>query len=133
MLKKAATAVGVVFLLIGVLGFTPLAFESDGVRKLLGIFQVDGTHNLVHILSGLVFLAAAAKERTARLAFQVFGVVYALVTLIGFMVGDGGHVLGLFHVNTADNFLHLVLTLAFLYLGFGTPDRRGDTPASPAV
>lgn len=133
MLKKAATAVGVVFLLIGVLGFTPLAFESDGVRKLLGLFQVDGTHNLVHVLSGLVFLAAASQERWSRLAFQVFGVVYALVTAVGFMVGNGGSVLGLFHVNTADNLLHLVLALAFLYLGFGTPERRGETPASPAV
>ncbi len=128
MLKKAATAVGIVFLLIGVLGFTPLAFESDGVKKLLGLFQVDAVHNIVHILSGLVFLAAAQKERLARTAFQVFGIVYALVTLIGFLVGDGGSVLGLFHVNMADNLLHLILTAAFLYLGFGVPaDRRADS------
>lgn len=124
MLRKAAMAVGVVFLLIGVLGFTPLAFDSDGVKKLLGLFQVDGTHNLVHILSGLVFLAASQNARWSRLAFQVFGVVYALVTLVGFMVGEGGSVLGLFHVNLFDNILHLVLAVAFLYLGFGTPERR---------
>lgn len=128
MLKKAAMVVGVVFLVLGILGFTPLAFESDGTRKLLGIFEVDAVHNLVHILSGLAFLAAAQKERFSKLAFQVFGVVYALVTIIGFMVGDGGTVLGLFHVNTADNFLHLVLTAAFLYLGFAVPaERRADT------
>ncbi|HSH56049.1 MAG TPA: DUF4383 domain-containing protein [Candidatus Limnocylindrales bacterium] len=128
MLKKAAMATGVVFLLIGVLGFTPLAFESEGVKKLLGLFQVDAVHNLVHILSGIVFLAASQTERFARTAFQVFGVVYALVTLIGFMVGDGGTVLGLFHVNTLDNLLHLVLAAAFLYLGFGVPaDRRANS------
>ena len=129
MLKKAAMVVGAVFLLIGIAGFIPgLTVESEGVKKLLGLFQVDAVHNLVHILSGLVFLAASQKERWSRLAFQVFGVVYALVTLIGFMVGDGGSVLGLFHVNTADNFLHLVLAAAFLYLGFGTPE-RGDRTA----
>ncbi len=126
MLKKAAMAVGIVFLLIGVLGFTPLAFESDGVKKLLGLFQVDAVHNIVHILSGLVFLAASQNGRLARTAFQVFGVVYALVTLIGFLVGDGGSVLGLFHVNTFDNLLHLVLAAAFLYLGFGVPAERTD-------
>jgi uncharacterized protein YacL len=129
MLKKAATVVGAVFLLIGILGFVPgVTMESDGVKKLLGLFQVDATHNLIHILSGLAFLAAAQKERWARLAFQVFGVVYALVTLIGFMVGEGGSVLGLFHVNLFDNILHLVLAAAFLYLGFATPaDRRTDS------
>ncbi len=125
MLKKAALAVGIVFLLIGIAGFIPgLTVNSGGVDKLLGLFQVDGVHNMVHILSGIVFLAASQKERLARTAFQVFGVVYALVTLIGFLVGDGGTVLGLFHVNTADNLLHLLLAAAFLYLGFGVPAER---------
>lgn len=126
MLKKASMAAGAVFLVIGIAGFIPgLTVDSDGVKKLLGLFQVDGTHNVVHILSGLVFLAASQKGRWSRLAFQVFGVVYALVTVIGFISGDGGTVLGLFHVNTADNFLHLVLALTFLYFGFGTPERQG--------
>lgn len=134
MLKKAAMAVGAVFLVIGIAGFIPgLTVESDGVNKLLGLFQVDGTHNIIHILSGLVFLAASQKGAWSRMAFQVFGVVYALVTVIGFMVGDGGSVLGLFHVNTADNFLHLILAAAFLYLGFGTPERGDGEAATPAV
>lgn len=125
MLKKAAMAVGVVFLLIGVLGFVPgITVDSDGVKKLLGLFQVDAVHNLVHIASGLAFLAASQRADWSKMAFQVFGVVYALVTLVGFMVGDGGSVLGLFHVNTMDNLLHLVLTAAFLYLGFGVPADR---------
>lgn len=130
MLKKAAMAVGAVFVVIGIGGFLPfLVFDE----KLLGLFLVDATHNLVHILSGLVFLAASQKERWSRLAFQVFGVVYALVTVVGFMVGDGGSVLGLFRVNLMDNLLHLVLAAAFLYLGFGTPERESATPASPAI
>lgn len=119
MLKKAAMAVGAVFLLIGVAGFIPgITSES----QLLGIFRVDATHNLVHILSGLVFLAVAQNGRWARIAFQVFGVVYALVTVIGFMVGVDNTVLGLFHVDMADNVLHLFLAAAFLYLGFVYPD-----------
>ncbi|HSH17871.1 MAG TPA: DUF4383 domain-containing protein [Candidatus Saccharimonadales bacterium] len=130
MLKKAALAVGAVFLLIGILGFIPLFAPLDPVenaRLLLGIFEVDTLHNLIHILSGIAFLAAAGKERTARLAFQVFGVVYALVTLIGFLTPDGANILGLFHANLADDFLHLLLTAAFLYLGFGVPAERRAT------
>jgi hypothetical protein len=121
MLRKAAMAVGAVFLVIGIAGFIP-GLTTDS--QLLGIFRIDGTHNLVHILSGLLFLAASQKDRWSRLAFQAMGVVYALVTVIGFLVGTDNSVLGLFHVDLADNILHLLLAVTFLYLGFAYPDRR---------
>lgn len=131
MLKKAALVVGIVFVVIGIAGFIPgITVDSDGAKKLLGLFQVNAVHNLVHILSGIVFLAVSGNGRWSRLAFQIFGVVYALVTIIGFVVGSGGSVLGLFHVNTADNILHLLLTVAFLYLGFGTPERTENHVAA---
>ena len=127
MLKKAAVATGIVFVLIGVLGFVSGPFVSDG--KLLGIFLVGGVHNAVHLLSGLVALAASQRTDWSQLYFKVFGVVYALVTVLGFIAGDGGSLLGLFNVNTNDNFLHLVLAAAFLYLGFAAPAERGDASA----
>jgi hypothetical protein len=135
MLRKAALATGVVFLLIGILGFIPALTPSD---KLLGLFRVDGVHNLVHLLSGVAALLAAQKADWTSLFFKVMGVVYALVTVLGFIVGSGGQVLGLFHVNTADNLLHLLLAAAFLYLGFAfRPTRDGGTkaasPTTPAV
>ena len=118
MLRKAAMAVGVVFLLIGILGFVP-GITTDG--KLLGIFQVGGLHNMVHILSGVAFLVASRQTDWSSLTFKVMGVVYGLVTVLGFLAGDGGSVLGLIPVNTADNLLHIVLTATFLYFGFGVP------------
>lgn len=121
MLKKAALATGVVFLLIGVLGFVPAFVSND---KLLGIFLVSGVHNLVHILSGAVAIYAAKRTDWSSLYFKVMGVVYLLVMILGFIAGDGGSILGLFHVNTNDNVLHLVLAAAFLYLGFGVPAER---------
>lgn len=124
MLKKAALAVGVVFLLIGVLGFIP-GITSDG--KLLGLFAVDGLHNLVHILSGAAFLAASQRADWSRLAFKVMAVVYGLVTLLGFMTGEG-EILGLIPTNGMDNLLHLLLTAAFVYFGFIAPaDRDNNT------
>ena len=123
MLKKAALATGVVFLLIGILGFVP-AFVSDS--KLLGIFQVNGIHNAVHLLSGIAFLAASQRTDWSSMLFKIMGVVYALVTVLGFIAGDGGSILGLIPVNTNDNFLHLVLSAAFLYLGFGVPAARDN-------
>jgi hypothetical protein len=130
MLKKAAMAVGIVFLLLGIAGFIPGITTDD---QLFGIFRVDGTHNLVHIISGLAFLAASQKSAWSRLTFQAMAVVYGLVTIIGFMVGVDGHVLGLFHVDTADNWLHLFLTLAFIYFGFIARNRNAPATADTAA
>lgn len=113
-MQKLARVFGVVFVAIGVLGFVP-GVTSNG--SLLGIFQVDMMHNIVHLVTGvLAFVAASGAGNNSRLFFQVFGVVYAIVTVIGFMQGTS--VLGIMAVNGADNILHLVLAAAALYLGF---------------
>ena len=113
--KTFALIFGVVFLLIGFLGFVP-SFTPNG--NLLGIFQVNALHNMVHVLSGLVAIVAAmAGLYYAKLYFKVFGVVYALVTVLGFLTGDG-LIGGLLPVNMADNLLHVVIAVAALYIGF---------------
>ena len=116
MLKKLAYVFGVVFLLIGVLGFVP-GITSDG--HLLGIFDVSALHNLIHILSGVAALVLVSMGKP-RLYFQVFGVVYAVVTVVGFI--QGTTVLGLIGVNMADNLLHLLISAVALYAGFGVKE-----------
>jgi len=113
MIQKLAWIFGAVFVVVGVLGFVP-ALTPDGY--LLGIFEVDPLHNVIHLLSGILALGAAWAGSYARLYFQVFGVVYAVVTVVGFLQGDT--VLGLITVNTADHLLHLVIAAAALYAGF---------------
>lgn len=107
----AATVVGAVFLLIGILGFV-----NDPV---LGIFDVDLVHNIVHVASGLFLVIYGSKNFfTAKRASLIVGVTYALVTVLGFlMIRDHGHLLGIMEINFADNFLHLFLTLVLLGLG----------------
>jgi hypothetical protein len=113
-LKKVAWVFGIVFVLIGLLGFVP-ALNPGGL--LLGIFQVNAFHNLVHIVSGIAAIAAAmGGVYYAKLYFKVFGVVYGLVTVLGFLTGNG--LFGLIPVNMADNLLHLVIAASSLYLGF---------------
>jgi hypothetical protein len=113
MIQKLAWIFGAVFVLVGVLGFVP-ALTPDGY--LLGIFEVDTLHNVIHLLSGILALGAAWTGAYARLYFQVFGVVYGAVTVVGFLQGDT--VLGLFTVNVADHFLHFAIAAAALYAGF---------------
>lgn len=120
MLRTASKVFGAVFLLIGVLGFVP-ALTPDG--NLLGIFHVNTLHNIVHLASGAVALMAGFySDQGARRYFQVFGVVYALVAVLGLMAGDNA-ILGLVANNTADNLLHVVIAATALYLGFG---RKSD-------
>jgi hypothetical protein len=119
MLKTMATVFGIVFLLVGILGFVPGVTDNG---HLLGIFHVNTAHNIVHILSGAVALiAAATSARAAQMYFRVFGLVYGLVALLGFMAGGDQPVLGIIANNAADNWLHLAIALVSLGLGFA-PD-----------
>ena len=116
MIKTLAWVFGIVFIVIGVLGFFP-SLTPGGL--LFGIFSVDVMHNVVHLVSGvLAILAAWGTGSYARLYFKVFGVVYALVTIIGFIQGDT--ILGLMMVNTADNVLYLVIAAVALWAGFAS-------------
>ena len=119
MTKNITLILGIVFILVGVLGFIP-----NPIVGASGIFETDLGHNLVHLAAGAVLLFAALQsESLARLALQVFGVVYLLVGLVGFAVVDSaaghGSLLGLVHLNSADNWLHIVLGVVLIGLGFG--------------
>lgn len=130
MVTKLANMLGIVVLLVGILGFVPGITTDDGL--LLGIFHVNGIHNIIHIITGIAGIWAAKNgAKAAKMYFQVFGVVYALVTILGFLTGDG-LILGLVTNNTADTILHLVIAIAFLYLGFASKSEMSSQPAMPA-
>ena len=120
MLKTAAIIFGIVFLLVGVLGFVP-GITTTG-QMLLGIFHVNAVHNIVHLLSGAVALIAGlTSTAAARMYFRVFGIVYALVAILGFFIGNG-LLLGLISNNMADTWLHVLIALVALALGFVVQD-----------
>ena len=123
MVKSAAILFGIVFLAVGILGFVPaVTSDVNGMPMLLGIFHVNTAHNFVHIASGVVFLLCGmAGPGPSRTFFKIFGIVYALVAILGFYP-DGTMLLGFLSNNVAVTWLHVVLALAMLYLGFGTRD-----------
>jgi hypothetical protein len=130
MVQKAALGFGIVFLVIGLGGFLPFLVTKDsmGMSLLLGIFMVGALHNVIHLASGIGALVGSRSAQYAKLYFQIFGLVYALVTVVGFV--QGNTVLGILPVNLADNFLHLVIAAVSLYLGFGPV---GETTREKAV
>ena len=110
---------GMVLMAVGALGFVP-GVTKEGM--LLGVFHVDPLHNLVHLVTGgALWYASSAEEPGAGGLLKALAVVYGLVTVLGFMAGDGA-VLGLMANNMADNFLHLGLAAVFAYWGFGNRD-----------
>jgi hypothetical protein len=115
-LKRAAIGFGIVFLLVGILGFVPAVAPQE---MLLGIFHVNAAHNVVHLLSGAIALACGlASVAASRLYFRIFGIVYGLVAVLGFMQGNT-HLLGLISNNMADVWLHVAISVVALILGFG--------------
>jgi hypothetical protein len=120
-----ALAIGLTLVVAGIAGFFYSASfaTGDGTERdaVLGILDVNGWHNIVHIVSGAIGLLVAGSYGGARTYALGLGVVYLLVTLLGFIAGDGEEILNLIPVNTEDNFLHLLIGIAGIGAGLATP------------
>ena len=114
--KTAALVIGIIFIAVGVLGFIPNPLVSP-----TGIFAVNTAHNLVHLVSGAAILAGAYMGLGSALTLKVFGVIYALVAILGFFM-TGDMLLGVIHVNQADKWLHVALAVVILAAGFMLPE-----------
>lgn len=124
MLSKIAKIWGILFIIVGILGFIP-GVSPNG--HLLGVFHINGAHNMVHLLTGIVALFCGyASNHASKLYFLVFGVVYALVALIGFMAGPNP-VFGFIANNLADAWLHVVIAVASLAIGLSPETARIST------
>ncbi len=114
-LHKLAKLTGFIFIIIGILGFIP-GVTQDGL--LLGVLEVNGLHNFVHLLTGFIALGMSRKnQKVTRYFFQIAGVVYLGLALLGFGHGDQP-IFGMLANNPADCWLHLTLGIIFLYIGF---------------
>jgi uncharacterized protein DUF4383 len=119
--KLYATLVGTVLTIAGIIGFFYSgSFDSPGaVDKVFGILAVNGWHNVVHLTTGLLGLAAAGYA--ARQYALGLGLVYIVLAIWGFIIGSGDSILSIVPVNTPDNILHLILGLTGLAAGAATP------------
>jgi uncharacterized protein DUF4383 len=123
-----ALVVGLVLVLAGIVGFFyESSFTSDGsVRDgVLGMLDVNGWHNVVHIATGALGLVAfAAGVSAARTYAFGIGTVYVIVAVWGFAVGDGGSILGIVPINTEDSVLHLLIGLTGIGAGVASQSAR---------
>jgi hypothetical protein len=127
MAKTIATLLGAVFILVGLLGFA--------MPNLLGA-HFNTPHNLVHLVSGAaaLYLGLAGSLSAARMFCLVFGAVYLLLGVVGFVMGTGDdrmfHVGEILHLGTMDHIIHLLMGAIFLIGGLMT---RADVNAPAAA
>jgi hypothetical protein len=130
MARTLCRLLGFVLLLAGAAGFAE--------PHLLGL-HLTPIHNVIHVLSGLalLYVGFAASLEAARGMSLIFGSVYFLLGLLGF-VAPGivstllGHALGLDAKSLLpDNLLHLVLGGAFLFAGLAQPTQRPVSVTRP--
>lgn len=120
MVKKVALIVGGAFLLFGALGFVPGATSDiDGVSHLFGVFMTGALQGALYLTSGVVGLLAASSERYSRWYLQIFGIMYALLAVLGAAQGDT--ILGAIGVSMGSNILHGAIALLLLIAGFALP------------
>ena len=117
--KTSALAIGVIFIVVGLLGFidNPIVGTSENA-----IFHADTMLNMVHIGSGILFILFA-YSRSAVTFMIVFGLVYLAIGVLGvisFGTQGMGKVLGILHVNGADNLLHIGLGVIILIAGIAS-------------
>jgi hypothetical protein len=120
MAKTVCKILGVVFILVGLIGFVSPGFLGT---------HLSLTHNLVHIISGAIalYFGFAATLSAARLFCIIFGVVYGLLGICGYILGRGNPdnmwdalaSIGL-HLGTMDHVVHILLGVVFLAGGFLT-------------
>ncbi len=142
-IQSAALLVGLVFLVVGILGFIPgitsnydeLKFAGhDSDAQLLGIFDTSILHNIVHLLFGVAGLALARTFEGARSYLLGGGVIYLALFVYGAIWGHDEGGANFIPMNWADNILHVALGAGMVLLGvvLGKEVVRRGT-AAPAV
>jgi hypothetical protein len=116
MAKTVCKILGVVFLLVGVIGFA--------APNLLGA-HLGPAHNVVHIVSGAIalYFGFAGTLSGAKAFCLVFGVVYLALGILGLALGTGADrmwILGPLHFGTSDHGIHVLLGVIFLAGGLFT-------------
>ena len=128
--RLVAAVFGVVYLLVGLVGFAVTGFSNfagtDTGDKLL-VFEINPLHNIVHLAIGVLLLLSSRAVATAKGANTAVGAVYLLVGILGlFLIGSDANILSL---NGADNVLHLASAIVLLGVGLSQDKNvRRDVP-----
>jgi hypothetical protein len=126
-----ALAIGVLFLLVGLAGFLVTGLdgfiEPDG-ELLLGLFEVNPLHSIVHLVIGAAGIALWNRLDRARTYGWLLLVGYGATFLFGLFVADSDDPINFLALNAGDNVLHIVSALAGLAIVLWPAKDRAGAP-----
>ena len=127
MIRTFALVFGIIYVLVGILGFIPalsthpadaphLSVES-GHGYLMGLFPINILHNIVHLIIGVWGIVASRSLGGARLYAQALAIVYGLLAVLG-LIPATNTTFGLIPIHGHDIWLHALSALIAAYFGF---------------
>lgn len=132
--QKLSAVFGIVFLLAGIAGILTnggagmhVGRSLDQFPMLMNLFPVNLAHNFVHLLFGVLGLAASRSFAGSVTYAKVGGIVYLVLAALGFVVPT---TLGYIPIGGNDIWLHLVLGLVLAAVGFTAKDETVRTPVA---
>jgi len=127
MAKTLAIIFGVIFVLLGLLGFVPNPLVGANA-----LFDTNMMHDLVHLIIGVALLLVAFYAPTqSALWLKIIGAVYLVIALLGFFTASP--LLGLLEVNGADNWLHFILGIVLVAAGYWSKDESAPPIVAPSA
>lgn len=126
MVKTIALLFGIIYTLVGILGFVTAAGGTFSMSpsNLLGYFPINAAHNVVHLVIGIPGLFASRSESAAAGYLKLFGVILIIVGLLGFFWPNPFNVLPIGGIDIA---LHLVTGVIFVLVGFAARSTASAT------
>lgn len=134
MIKTFALIFGIVYMLVGILGFIPglTSHHADMppitvdsfYGKILGLFPVNILHNVVHLAIGAWGILASKSVSGARLFGKGLAVFYGLLAILG-LLPVTNTMFGLIPIYGHDVWLHALSALVAAYFGFVARESDG--------
>lgn len=115
MVRQFALVFGVVYLLVGILGVVQTGLDAD-TYALLGLFEVNGLHNIVHLLIGILGIAAYVGGHALSVQYaRWIGIVLVLIGVVGIFAPN---LFGIMPIGGWDIVLHILTAVIALYFGY---------------
>lgn len=110
--KFSSLALGILFLLIGILGFF--------TNNVLGIFSTNLYLSIIHIITGIFGIYSSIKGFGTDYNI-IIGWVFVLLGVFGLIPGIGDVMVNLLGINITMSILHLIIGIfcVVVYFGFG--------------
>lgn len=105
--RRFAALVGIVFLLLGLLGFM--------FTNLFWVFKFHTAHNVIHLLVGLAGMAASFDRGVSFRFSKLLGIFYIVMAVLGVFTKD---LFGLLPQGIAENALYFFTGAIALYFGY---------------